>query len=59
MIVGLITGTYSSIFIAAAIVTFWPKGRGGARIAAAAPGLAPATVTARQRKGARNGAKAF
>ena len=34
MIVGMITGTYSSIFIAAAIVTFWPHGRGGARIAA-------------------------
>jgi preprotein translocase subunit SecF len=60
MIVGLITGTYSSIFIAAAIVTFWPKGGGGARIAAAAPaiGAARATATARQRKGARNGARA-
>jgi preprotein translocase subunit SecF len=61
MIVGLITGTYSSIYIAAAIVTFWPKGSGGARIAAQAPAAGAsrqATTTARQRKGARNGAKA-
>jgi preprotein translocase subunit SecF len=61
MIVGIITGTYSSVFIAAAIVTFWPHGRGGARIAAAAPASgAPAktAVTARQRKGSRTGAKA-
>ncbi|MGE5360479.1 MAG: protein translocase subunit SecF, partial [Bacteroidales bacterium] len=28
MIVGVITGTYSSIFIAAAIVTFWPQSTG-------------------------------
>jgi preprotein translocase subunit SecF len=61
MIVGVITGTYSSVFIAAAIVTFWRHGRGGARIAAAAPALSPApkaAATARQRKGARTGAKA-
>jgi preprotein translocase SecF subunit len=60
MIVGLITGTYSSIYIAAAIVTFWPKGSGGARIAASAPPVPVArpTATARQRKGARGGAKA-
>jgi preprotein translocase subunit SecF len=60
MIVGIITGTYSSVFIAAAIVTFWPHGRGGARIAAAAPpiGVAKPTPTARQRKGARTGVKA-
>jgi preprotein translocase subunit SecF len=61
MIVGILTGTYSSVFIAAAIVTFWPHGRGGARIAASAPGIAAAprtAATARQRKGARSGAKA-
>jgi preprotein translocase subunit SecF len=60
MIVGIITGTYSSVFIAAAIVTFWPHGRGGARIAAAAPVASTATTstaTARQRKGARGGAR--
>jgi preprotein translocase subunit SecF len=60
MIVGIITGTYSSVFIAAAIVTFWPHGRGGARIVATAPATAAAkpSATARQRKGSRNGAKA-
>jgi preprotein translocase SecF subunit len=60
MIVGVITGTYSSVFIAAAIVTFWPHGRGGARIAASAPTIAAAkpSATARQRKGTRNGARA-
>jgi preprotein translocase subunit SecF len=59
MIVGIITGTYSSVFIAAAIVTFWPHGRGGARIAASAPPIAAArpSATARQRKGSRNGAR--
>jgi preprotein translocase subunit SecF len=51
MIVGVITGTYSSIFIAAAIVTFWRHGTGGARIAASAPDTpAKTTQTARQRK---------
>ena len=60
MIVGIITGTYSSVFIAAAIVTFWRHGRGGARIAAAAPSIAPAkpAATARQRKGARSNVRA-
>jgi preprotein translocase subunit SecF len=59
MIVGMITGTYSSIYIAAAIVTFWPHGKGGARIAASAPAApaARATTTARQRKAGR-GARA-
>lgn len=55
MIVGMITGTYSSIYIAAAIVTFWPHGSGGARIAAQAPATAPkGAATARQRKTSRN-----
>lgn len=61
MIVGLITGTYSSIFIAAAIVTFWPTSRGGGRIAASAPPTAVAvkpSATARQRKGSSAGARA-
>jgi preprotein translocase subunit SecF len=57
MIVGVLTGTYSSVFIAAAIVTFWPHGRGGARITASAvaSGVAakPSAATARQRKGSR------
>jgi preprotein translocase subunit SecF len=38
MIVGIITGTYSSVFIAAAIVTFWR--RGPARVPAGAPSSA-------------------
>ena len=37
MVVGIITGTYSSVFIAAAIVSFW-RGKGPARAAAHAPG---------------------
>jgi preprotein translocase subunit SecF len=41
MIVGIVTGTYSSVFIAAAIVSFW---RGSAPTRAAAH--APATTTA-------------
>jgi preprotein translocase subunit SecF len=41
MVIGIITGTYSSIFIAAAIVSFW---RGSAPTRAAAH--APASVTA-------------
>jgi preprotein translocase subunit SecF len=36
MIVGVITGTYSSIFVAAAIVTVW-RGKGPARAASHAP----------------------
>jgi preprotein translocase subunit SecF len=36
MIVGIITGTYSSVFVAAAVVTFW-RGLGPTRAAAHAP----------------------
>jgi hypothetical protein len=50
MIVGMLVGTYSSIYIAAAIVTFWPHGKGGARIAATAPAAPARTTSARQRK---------
>jgi preprotein translocase subunit SecF len=39
MVVGIITGTYSSVFIAAAIVSFW-RGAGPQRAAAHAPGSA-------------------
>jgi preprotein translocase subunit SecF len=38
MIVGIITGTYSSVFIAAAIVSFW-RGSGPTRAAAHAPAV--------------------
>ncbi len=62
MIVGVITGTYSSVFIAAAIVTFWRHGKGGSRIVASAPTTAPSArtaATARLRKGSRDGARAL
>jgi hypothetical protein len=36
LLVGVITGTYSTVFIAAAIVTFW-RGKGPSRAAAHAP----------------------
>ena len=44
MIVGIITGTYSSVFIAAAIVSFW-RGNAPARAGAHAPGT-PGTLSA-------------
>jgi preprotein translocase subunit SecF len=51
MVVGIITGTYSSVFIAAAVVSFW-RGQGPARAAAHAPGpvTAPATPPAGRSK---------
>ena len=50
MVVGIITGTYSSVFIAAAVVSFW-RGKGPARAAAHAPGAtAPATPPTRRSK---------
>ena len=51
MIVGTITGTYSSVFIAAAIVTFW-KTKGAPKVpaAAAAPGDAARKKTNNNRK---------
>ena len=42
MVVGIITGTYSSVFIAAAIVSFW-RGSGPARAVAHAPGSVAAS----------------
>jgi preprotein translocase subunit SecF len=50
MIVGIITGTYSSVFIAAAIVSFW-RGTGPTRAAAHAP--ATSTVAAPQQPARR------
>jgi preprotein translocase SecF subunit len=41
MVVGIITGTYSTVFIAAAIVSFW---RGAGPTRAAAHAMAPATA---------------
>ena len=50
MLVGVITGTYSSVYIAAAIVTLWPR-RGPARAPVAPPVPQP---SARSRSKARN-----
>jgi preprotein translocase subunit SecF len=47
MVVGIITGTYSCVFIAAATVSFW-RGSTATRAAASAPALAGATATAPQ-----------
>ena len=47
MVVGIITGTYSSVFIAAAIVSFW-RGSGPMRAAAHAPAPAAAVVPPQQ-----------
>jgi preprotein translocase subunit SecF len=43
MVVGIITGTYSSVFIAAAIVSFW-RGTAPTRAAAHAPAIATPTA---------------
>ena len=52
MIVGIVTGTYSSVFVAAAIVTFW--NRKTRRVAAAAPsGDAAAGQRGRKQKRAK------
>ena len=47
MVVGIITGTYSSVFIAAAIVSFW-RGSSPTRAAAHAPAPAAAAVPPQQ-----------
>jgi preprotein translocase subunit SecF len=51
MVVGIITGTYSSVFIAAAIVSLW-RGRAPTRAAAHAPATAttPSPQPARRSK---------
>jgi preprotein translocase subunit SecF len=54
MIVGILTGTYSSVFVAAAIVTFWRRNAPSKLSTSAAPALAPATPpTARKSKSQR------
>ena len=47
MVVGIITGTYSSVFIAAAIVSFW-RGSGPTRAAAHAPAAAAQSAVPQQ-----------
>jgi len=48
MIVGIITGTYSSVFIAAAIVLIW-QGRAPVKVAPAAP-VAPTKPSGKSNK---------
>ena len=43
MIVGIVTGTYSSVFVAAAIVTFWRRTKPSKLATAGAAVAAPAT----------------
>jgi preprotein translocase subunit SecF len=43
MVVGIITGTYSSVFIASAVVSFW-RGKSPTRAAAHAPASTAATA---------------
>ncbi len=47
MLVGVITGTYSSVFIAAAIVTLW-RGKGRMKLATGAPAAVPARANAKK-----------
>jgi preprotein translocase subunit SecF len=49
MLVGVITGTYSSVFIAAAIVTLW-RGKGRMKLAASGPAPAPVRNGKKDRK---------
>ena len=54
MIVGIITGTYSSVFVAAAIVTFWRRTKPSKLSSAtAAPVAAPTAPAARKSKSQR------
>lgn len=50
MVVGIITGTYSTIFIAAAIVSFWRGGRGHHAAAAPVTALPQPAGKSKQRK---------
>ena len=59
MVVGIITGTYSSVFIAAAIVSFW-RGNGadarrGARAGGQPPAAAPQQPTRKRSRSGRRG----
>ena len=52
MIVGIITGTYSSVFVAAAIVTFWRRTK-PSKLSTAAPAAAPVAASAKKTKAQR------
>jgi preprotein translocase subunit SecF len=53
MIVGIVTGTYSSVFVAAAIVTFWRRTKPSKLSTAATAASAPAASTPRKSKAQR------
>lgn len=54
MLIGVVTGTYSSVYVASPILLAWPEKGVARRLAAAAPGgAAPKEETARKRKKAR------
>ena len=53
MIVGIITGTYSSVFVAAAIVTFWRRTK-PSKLSTAAPAVAASAASARSTPPARS-----
>jgi preprotein translocase subunit SecF len=53
MIVGIITGTYSSVFVAAAIVTFWRRTKPSKLSAATAPAAAPVAASSKKSKAQR------
>jgi preprotein translocase subunit SecF len=57
MIVGVITGTYSSVFIAAAIVSFWHKGAARAKAVVAAPSATAPQATRSPQTAPRSRAK--
>jgi preprotein translocase subunit SecF len=52
MIVGIITGTYSSVFVAAAIVTFWRRTK-PSKLSTAAPAVTASAAPARKSKSQR------
>jgi preprotein translocase subunit SecF len=52
MIVGIVTGTYSSVFVAAAIVTFWRRTK-PSKLSTAAPAAAPVASSSKKSKAQR------
>ena len=57
MIVGIITGTYSSVFVAAAIVTFWRRTK-PSKLTTAAPAVAESAAPARGKSKSQRKARA-
>jgi preprotein translocase subunit SecF len=53
MIIGIITGTYSSVFVAAAIVTFWRRTKPSKLSTATAPPVGASAAPARKSKSQR------